>query len=187
MSVHVDSFGQPPIKTPMPGLRLKRPSPEDAPTLLCLVSSTEDPGGWWTHWAAPPTDDQSALRLIRALLQPHEHGCGTPLLLDCDGQFVGMINFKGITTGSRECDLGVWLAPEWQGRGLMTAACRAALDAGFVAFPFQKAVIRTSPGNRRAAALADRLGFTQVGPRPEDTAIGLPRYEMTAAQWRTRT
>jgi len=59
-------------------------------------------------------------------------------------------------------ELGVWLAPEAQGRGLMTTTVRY-----MVAWAFERGIHRIewhcTPSNERSIAVARRLGMTREG------------------------
>jgi ribosomal-protein-serine acetyltransferase len=84
------------------------------------------------------------------------------LVLD-RARIAGMVGLHEIDWSNRNLMLGYWLAPEAQGRGLITRGCERLLELAFGAWKLERAVIRVAVGNRRSAKVAHRLGFALEG------------------------
>jgi len=61
------------------------------------------------------------------------------------------------------CEIGCWLEPAAEGRGLITAACRMLLAYAFDERGLHRAEWRCRADNARSSAVAERLGMTLEG------------------------
>jgi ribosomal-protein-serine acetyltransferase len=61
------------------------------------------------------------------------------------------------------CELGVWLAPEAQGRGLVTRAARHLIAWAFTVRGLTRVEWHCAVHNERSIAAARRLGMTREG------------------------
>ena len=59
--------------------------------------------------------------------------------------------------------LGYWLGEEFQGRGLVTAACRRLVAHSFDVLRLHRVEIRCAVENHRSRAIPERLGFRLEG------------------------
>ncbi|GAA2988387.1 RimJ/RimL family protein N-acetyltransferase [Microbacterium terrae] len=80
-----------------------------------------------------------------------------------NGPLVGTIGIYRI--GSRQGELGYWLAPGARGRGLLTEAAATVLEWGFSpdALDLERFEWRAVVGNETSARIAQRLGFRYEG------------------------
>jgi ribosomal-protein-serine acetyltransferase len=88
------------------------------------------------------------------------------------GILVGGVMFVAFDASSATCELGCWLEPAAEGRGLVTPACRALLDWAFFVRGIHRAEWRCRADNARSAAVAARLGMTLEGTLREEWRIG---------------
>lgn len=89
-----------------------------------------------------------------------------------DGVLVGGVMFVEFAVASGTCEIGCWLEPEAEGRGLITAACRVLLDWAFDARGLHRAEWRCRADNVRSVAVAERLGMTFEGTLREAWKVG---------------
>ncbi|MDR1387744.1 MAG: GNAT family N-acetyltransferase [Propionibacteriaceae bacterium] len=97
----------------------------------------------------------------------------------------GVIGLKWIR--EEVWEIGWWLDPAARGRGLMTAAARAVLEAAFdPAGPLRASQVlwRAGVGNQASRAVAQRSGFHYLGLEPDRSADQVPlwRAALTAGQ-----
>lgn len=64
-------------------------------------------------------------------------------------------------------ELGYWIDPNFQGKGLVTLSCKKILKIMRQEFSIKKAMIRCSAENLKSQAVAERLGFQK-----EDVGVG---------------
>ncbi|HEX6682059.1 MAG TPA: GNAT family protein, partial [Candidatus Limnocylindrales bacterium] len=105
-----------------------------------------------------------------------------------EGVLSGGVTVKNFDAKGGTCELGVWLAPDAQGRGLMTAAVRHVIDWAIGVRGFGRIEWLAVVGNERSIALAKRVGMSFEGVKRSDFILnGVRRdsevYAITADDW----
>ena len=105
-----------------------------------------------------------------------------------EGELVGVVQLFNFNTTQATAEMGVWLAPWAQGRGLITRACRAMLDWAFHERGLSRVQWVTRPDNVRSLAVAARLGMTREGVLRESYPYRGKRHDseywsMLAHEW----
>lgn len=75
----------------------------------------------------------------------------------------GVIGYHRIDLQNRSGEIGYWLGESFQGRGIMTKACRAMVSYGFSERGFNRIEIHCAPINGKSRAIPERLGFRIEG------------------------
>jgi ribosomal-protein-serine acetyltransferase len=75
----------------------------------------------------------------------------------------GVVNHLNVDWSNRTTVLSYWLDEAHQGRGIMTAACRAFVLHAFDTFNLNRVTIECASGNTRSRAIPERLGFKFEG------------------------
>lgn len=106
-----------------------------------------------------------------------------------DGALVGGVLFAQFDAVMGTCEVGCWLEPAAEGRGLVTPACAALLDWAFTVRGLHRAEWHCRGDNARSAAVAKRLGMTLEGVRRQSWPYGGDRYDkqvwaVLAPEWR---
>ena len=103
-------------------------------------------------------------------------------------RIAGQVGFNVFDWPNSKTEIGYWLGASFQGRGIMTRACRALLDHAFRELRFNRVEIKCAVGNLKSRAIPERLGFTEEGTlrqaeRLHDRYVDLVVYGMLAAEW----
>lgn len=85
---------------------------------------------------------------------------------------VGGVMFVEFSAAAGTCEIGCWLEPAAEGRGLITAACRMLLTYAFEERNLHRAEWRCRADNARSSAVAERLGMTLEGMLREAWKVG---------------
>ncbi len=80
-----------------------------------------------------------------------------------DGGLCGMIYHVTVDWVNRWVALSYWLDEAHQGRGIMTASCRAFILHAFTAWKMNRVTIQCATENVRSRAIPERLGFRLEG------------------------
>src|SRR5512146_1233728 len=68
---------------------------------------------------------------IRHSLEQYDRGESLVTGIWHDGSLAGVVSLVAINKTGRSAMIGYWLGPGYEGRGIMTRACRALVDYGF--------------------------------------------------------
>ena len=143
----------------------------------------------WEPWAEHLATLEGTRAYIRTALEDFVRGRQISTIMAVDGgrRFIGRCGMR-INPQLGAGDVGYWIDGEYEGRGLTSRASRALITTTIEELGLRKVDIRTSVGNRRSRALAERLGFTFEGILPRGLqfihrADDVALYGVTAAQW----
>ena len=107
-------------------------------------------------------------------------------------QFIGVIGTKKIDWLNRKVEVGYWLGREFQGRGIMTDACRVVVNHLLCGLELNRVEIQCATGNKKSAAIPRRLGFALEGTRREAELVNgkfldLLFFSMLRKEWVVRS
>jgi len=117
----------------------------------------------WIPFAHTVTDVASARDLLQRLAGDHANDTRHFYGIWQDDRLIGGAIFPVFDTKNGICQLGVWLVPEAQGRGLITRAARHLTDWALRIRGMSRVEWRVDPRNERSRAVAQRLGMTFEG------------------------
>lgn len=151
--------------------------------LAAFQAYRQDPEvGRWQGWTPQPDADALAFLSAMASVPLFQPGQWTQLgIADAlTDQLLGDIGIH-LSDDAREAEFGFSLARPAQGRGLATAAVRAALALVFEQTPAERVHAQTDARNAACIRLLERLGATRVA-RFDTEFRGAPcvefRYEL---------
>lgn len=172
-------------------LHLRPPTPEDADAFWPYVSDPELP--YHMTWEAHRDRAETTAFLEYCVRTRAEGTTATFAIFERGGALVGMIGLHDIQRQVRAwrkdvAELGYWVAPPAQGRGYVTEAARALLDAAYTQMGLHKITVGCIAENLRSKRVIEKLGFRPVGVQ-RDHAFRHGRwwdhlsYELTAPEW----
>ncbi|WZH38017.1 MAG: GNAT family protein [Microbacterium enclense] len=80
-----------------------------------------------------------------------------------DGVLRGGVMFVSFSAAAGVCEIGCWLEPAAEGRGVVTSAVRVLLDEALTERGLNRAEWRCRADNVRSAAVAERVGMRLEG------------------------
>jgi ribosomal-protein-serine acetyltransferase len=103
----------------------------------------------------------------------------------------GADGYDPIDWENRTTALGYWLGEEFQGQGLVTAACQALVDHAFLELELNRVSIACATDNKRSCAIPKRLGFRREGVQRQaewlyDHYVDHVVYATLASEWQTQ-
>jgi len=117
----------------------------------------------WTGLADRLTDVDSARRYLQEYADEQARDTGRIYGIWVDGTLSGGALFRRFAVDDGVCELGVWIGPEVQGRGLVTRAAATLIDWAVRVRGITRIEWVTEPANVRSQAVARRLGMTLEG------------------------
>jgi ribosomal-protein-serine acetyltransferase len=110
----------------------------------------------------------------------------------CENALAGVVSLKSIDSVNRVGSLAYFLAASFQGKGLVTNACRVLLDYAFTELKLHRVDILCAPENRKSRAIPERLGFKEEGAFREvqwlhNRFVDLVLYGMLESEWQAQS
>jgi len=104
-------------------------------------------------------------------------------------QLTGMIDLHNGDSYNKKAEIGYWLAEQFQGKGIITTACKILINKAFYEYSINRMVIRVAVGNIKSQAIPERLGFTHEGIERSGELIrgifhDLSVYSMLKEEWK---
>ncbi len=173
------------------GVALQLLERRHADALFALIDRNRPHLGTWLPWVDWTLTVQDSKTHIAGSTQRWADGKGLEAGIWCDGNLAGVIGFHDLNTRHQATSIGYWLGAEFQGRGLMTMACRALIDHAVDTLDLHRIEIRCAVDNRPSRAIPERLGFRAEGTLQDsfwlrDRFWDMAVYGMTAPRWRAQ-
>jgi ribosomal-protein-serine acetyltransferase len=165
------------------GVEVRKLEPADAEEIYALVATERERLKARMPWA-----DGATVETTRAFIEANVSSNGLDALgIFVDGGYAGGIGIRPDELEG-DCEIGYWISSAYEGRGLVTAACRALVDHAFGELGLHRVTIRVAPDNARSRAIPERLGFTHEGVMREAgrTSLGhndLVVYGLLDREW----
>ncbi|MFD7956542.1 GNAT family N-acetyltransferase [Streptomyces ardesiacus] len=145
-------------------------------------------------WVGPAfvTDGVDGARATLERYAARQAADGARLYGLWDGRvLLGGVMFTQFDAAFGTCEIGCWLEPSAEGRGLITRACGQLLDWAFTTRHLHRAEWHCRADNDRSAAVAERLGMTLEGVRREAWPYEGVRHDkqvwaLLAPEWKAR-
>ncbi|MFZ0960974.1 MAG: GNAT family protein [Terriglobia bacterium] len=170
------------------GAELRLLQPQHADELFKLIDQNRS---FLRQWL-PDGDVQKSLdeckKAIKSSLDHLAANTGFTLGIWWEGRLVGIIGAGLIDWENHSAMIGYLLAESYQGKGLMTGACRVLVDYLFCELKLHRIEIRCATSNPRSCAVPKRLGFLREGTLRQaqafdDTYHDLEVYGLLAQDW----
>ncbi len=162
-----------------------------APALFALTNRNRCYLRQWLPWVDTTISVDDTRRFIDAALQQWAVSNGAHMTIWYRDELVGAIGQHTINWGHEQTELGYWLGEAFQGRGIITRACRAVVGFSLTDLGLHRVQIRCAVENLRSRAVPERLGFRQEGIIREAMCVNgrfvdLAIYGLLAHEWQPR-
>jgi RimJ/RimL family protein N-acetyltransferase len=170
------------------GAELGTLEPWQAEEFAAHVERARDHLEPWLPWVALIDGTDGARRWLQDYADRQARDAGRIYGIWVDGVLSGGTVFRVFDAAAKVCEVGVWLAPEAEGRGLITRAARHMIDWAVGVRGMERVEWRTIPANERSLAVARRLGMRRegvlrsafpYGDKREDVEV----WALLAAEW----
>ena len=179
---------------PNPELRLNENTelqvvrPEVAGDLFAVVDRNRDRLRTWLPWVAPDYSIADMRRFLTDGSADFAKRRSLTMTIRHRGALCGSIALHPIDERNRSTSIGYWIDEAHEGKGIMTAACRAVITEGFSNFGLHRIEIRCATWNHRSSAVPRRLEFVEEGILREaewlhDRWVDLRVFSMLARDW----
>jgi len=170
------------------GAELRPLEPWQAEEFLAHLDRARETVDPWVPWASRSTDLESARGSLRRYADLGARDAGRLYGIWLDGTLVGGTMFVSFDVVAGTCELGCWLEPAGQGRGLITRAAGHLVDWAVRVRGIHRVEWLTRPDNTASSNVARRLGMRLDGVMREDYLHLGVRYDtevwaLLAPEW----
>lgn len=137
--------------------------PWQAEEFLAHTDQVRDHLAPWLPWALDVTDLESARRWLQEHADSQARDGARLYALYLDGEMVGGTMFRLFEPAIGLCEIGMWLAPEAQGRGLASRALTAMIDWAIDVRGMVRVQALVDSDNTASLAVVRRLGLVHEG------------------------
>jgi ribosomal-protein-serine acetyltransferase len=159
------------------GAQLRALEPWNAGEFAAHVEQAREHLKPWIPFASRVVDEPTARELLQHFADQQAVDTGRMYGIWIDGVLSGGTLFKDFNSRSGICEIGVWLDPRAQGRGLINTAARLMIDWAFRARGMHRVEWHCDPLNERSKAAAKRLGFTYEGTHRSSFLLNGERHD----------
>ncbi|MBD8026210.1 GNAT family N-acetyltransferase [Ureibacillus sp. Re31] len=117
----------------------------------------------WLPWVDFTKDVDDSKAFIESTLKQFGNNDGFQAGIWYKGNLAGVIGLHHINWVNKSTSIGYWLGEGFQGKGIMTTACKAVIDYCFNELNLKRIEIRVATDNHKSLAIPERLGFEREG------------------------
>jgi ribosomal-protein-serine acetyltransferase len=150
-------------KVIQPGVEIRLVEERHALEIYSVVDAHRRYLREWLPWVDATSGPDATRDWIRMSLEQFAGGNGFQAGIWVDDLFSGSIGFQPIQWLNRRTEIGYWLAPHAQGRGIVTEAARAMTAFALQELSLNRVQIQCALGNVKSQAVPRRLGFVEEG------------------------
>ncbi|MFS0656936.1 GNAT family N-acetyltransferase [Bacillus sp. 179-C3.3 HS] len=137
--------------------------PRDAKSLFLLIQQSRQHLREWMLWVDSTQTEEDSMAFIQGAMQQALQNNGFQAGIWFRGELVGVIGTHQIQWVNRTVSIGYWLGEGYQGRGIMTKACKALVHYLFAECGLHRIEIRAAVDNNKSRRIAERLSFSLEG------------------------
>jgi ribosomal-protein-serine acetyltransferase len=162
---------------------------EDAEELYAVVDRNRGRLMQWLPWATPDYSLADARAFLAFHVRENTEGASFTTAIRHRGAICGCIGLHRIDHLHLSTSIGYWIDEAHEGKGIVTAACRAMITAGFRDFRLHRIEIRCATWNHRSSSIPRKLEFLEEGILREaewlhDHYVDLRVFSMLEQDWK---
>jgi len=132
---------------------------EDSIDVFLTIDTQRDYLGKWLPFVEFTRSVDFSRAFIQSILDtPYDSRELTFVILN-EGQFAGLIGFKGTDRANNKTEIGYWLSEYYQHKGIITKSVEALIKFAFDELKMNRIQIRCGVGNIPSRNIPIRLGF----------------------------
>ncbi|SDL92483.1 GNAT family N-acetyltransferase [Sediminibacillus halophilus] len=142
---------------------LKMLEPDDASELFLLTWNSMDRLKKWLPLIGSNRRQEDTEAFIKSSLLQLSENNGFQAGIWHQDKIAGVIGFHYVNWYNRTTSIGYWIGDGFEGKGLITKACRAMIQQAFDTWQLTRVEIRAAEENVKSRSIPEKLGFTQEG------------------------
>lgn len=132
---------------------------EDAEPLFNILNTERASMRTWLPFVDATEQVEDTLTYINLVLETEN----TQYALFCEGIHIGMVGFNMADHINRKIEIGYWMSPHYEGRGIMTETVKELIRIAFFEKNMNRIQIRVAVDNGKSQRIPEKLGFLHEG------------------------
>jgi ribosomal-protein-serine acetyltransferase len=162
---------------------------EDAEELYAVIDRNRARLMRWLPWATPSCSLPDIRHFLALHAEENAQGASFTTIIRHRGAICGCIGLHRIDRLHRNTSIGYWIDEAHEGKGIVTAACRAMITAGFRDFGLHRIEIRCATRNHRSSSIPRKLEFLEEAVLRDaewlhDHYVDLRVFSMLEQDWK---
>lgn len=172
-------------------LSLHLPRPELAEAVFAAIDTNRPHLRQWLPWVDATKSLDDTKTFIREGMHHNSMGTRLTTFIRFGDALVGSVGGVHIDKYNKKCEIGYWLREDFQGKGIMTQACRALIGHLFAVKKLHRIEILAQSSNLRSRAVPTRLNFHLDGTLRQALFLhgefhDLDLFSLLAQEWKPR-
>lgn len=142
---------------------LRQLQPDHAPLVFQQLHTFRKNLRRFLPWVDYNTNEEHSLRFIQLMQRKSDDQEAIAFGMWHEGMFCGVIDLHNWDHQLQKAEIGYWIGDAHQGKGIVSACCRALISFAFKNLKLNKIEIRFVLQNERSAAIPIKLGFAKEG------------------------
>lgn len=142
---------------------LSTPTPLDAHPLFDIIADHRDVFSKHMAWPKYVSSAKDTATFLASCVLDQQRGISKTYVVNHNGAACGMVSFNSIDSGNRTAYLGYWLSPDYQRKGIISAALDALIARHLDNNEIHRFVIKCAVDNSASNRVAIRCGFSHEG------------------------
>jgi ribosomal-protein-serine acetyltransferase len=144
-----------------PDIVLHQISFADAVPVFKLIDHNREQLRTWLPFVDSTKSTEHTEAFIGSLTNPHSRELVFTIRYKKD--VAGLIGFKDIDRNNKKLEIGYWIAPRFEGRGIMIQSVKTLIATAFEKMQMNRIQIKCAVGNQRSSKIPKRLHFSLEG------------------------
>lgn len=140
-------------------IKLKSASLDSVPDIFNTLNAERDYLRTWLPFVDKTLKEEDTLAFIQQALSQEN----TPFCIYYRNKFAGLVGFNNMDTINKKIEIGYWLSPHYEGKGIITMSVKELLMYAFTELDMNKVLIKAGTENHKSRKVAQRLDFTLEG------------------------
>ncbi|WP_395168099.1 GNAT family N-acetyltransferase [Piscirickettsia salmonis] len=157
-------------------IQLTLPTINHAIELFSLIDQYRSELREFLPWVDQTLDINNTRDYIKHCLSQYNNRSALIYLLYYQNNIAGTLSFNHFDKTNHNAKIGYWLAPCYQGQGLITIACQKFIEYGFNALNLKCVEIHCAINNIKSQNIPIRLGFTKTDDRQQEIKLAGNQY-----------
>ena len=142
---------------------LKNISVEDADIIFSKTDKFRKSLRKWLPWVDKTISQKDTKNFIKLILDSNCPKKSIVFVIRYKNNFAGLIGLKEIDNLNHRTELGYWLLPDFEGKGIMTQSCKAIINYSFKHLDINRIQIKCAVENQKSINIPKKLNFSFEG------------------------